>query len=282
MRRQMRRNYADERESKKMLYIAGGVLLLAIVAFVVTFIIYSNVITEESEQPETTITDLATTNAITSQASSSIGKTVNEVEQSETEQSNVVVDANTKNEGTLNENLANKVAINTSTQENKQITNTTVNTNTTEGTQTTTTQTKEEKKPDPTFTKPVEGEMTKEYAKDNLIYSETLEEWVTHYGIDIKADKTTVVKASAGGTIKSIKNDPRYGITVTIEHDNGYQSVYANLLTAEFVKEGEKVEQGQTIGTVGNTATFEIADDPHLHFEILKDGEYVDPSLYIK
>ena len=282
MRRQMRRNYTDERESKKMLYIAGGVLLLAIVAFVVTFIIYSNVITEESEQPETTITDLATTNAITSQASSSIGKTVNEVEQSETEQSNVVVDANTKNEGTLNESLANKIAINTSAQEKKQITNTTVNTNTTEGTQTTTTQTKEEKKPDPTFTKPVEGEMTKEYAKDNLIYSETLEEWVTHYGIDIKADKTTVVKASAGGTIKSIKNDPRYGITVTIEHDNGYQSVYANLLTAEFVKEGEKVEQGQTIGTVGNTATFEIADDPHLHFEILKDGEYVDPSLYIK
>ena len=282
MRRQMRRNYTDERESKKMLYIAGGVLLLAIVAFVVTFIIYSNVITEESEQPETTITDLATTNAITSQASSSIGKTVNEVEQSETEQSNVVVDANTKNEGTLNESLANKIAINTSAQEKKQITNTTVNTNTTEGTQTTTTQTKEEKKPDPTFTKPVEGEMTKEYAKDNLIYSETLEEWVTHYGIDIKADKTTVVKASAGGTIKSIKNDPRYGITVTIEHDNGYQSVYANLLTAEFVKEGEKVEQGQTIGTVGNTATFEIADDPHLHFEILKDGEYIDPSLYIK
>ena len=282
MRRQMRRNYADERESKKMLYIAGGVLLLAIVAFVVTFIIYSNVITKEGEQPEITITDLATTNTETSQASSQIGKTVNEVEQSEAGQSNVVADANTKNEGTLNENLANKVAINTSTQENKQMTNTTVNTNTTEKTQTATTQQKEEKKPDPTFTKPVEGEITKEYAKDNLIYSETLEEWVTHYGIDIKADKTTVVKASAGGTIKSIKNDPRYGITVTIEHDNGYQSVYANLLTAEFVKEGEKVEQGQTIGTVGNTATFEIADDPHLHFEILKNGEYVDPSLYIK
>ena len=282
MRRQMRRNYADERESKKMLYIAGGVLLLAIVAFVVTFIIYSNVITEESQQPETSITDLATTNTIASQASSSIGKTVNEVEQSETEQSNVVADANTKNEGTLNENLSNKVAVNTSAQENKQKANTTVNTNTTEKTQTTTTQQKEEKKPDPTFTKPVEGEITKEYAKDNLIYSETLEEWVTHYGIDIKADKTTVVKASAGGTIKSIKNDPRYGITVTIEQDNGNQSVYANLLTAEFVKEGEKVEQGQTIGTVGNTATFEIADDPHLHFEIVKDGEYVDPSLYIK
>ena len=277
----MRRNYADERESKKMLYIAGGVLLLAIVAFVVTFIIYSNGVTQEVKEPETSITDLAVTNTATSQASSSIGKTVNEVEQETAEQSNVVLDANTKNEGTLNENLSNKVAVNTSAQENKQTTQVSKNTNTTRETQTTT-PVKEEKKPDPTFTKPVEGEIIKEYAKDNLIYSETLEEWVTHYGIDIKAEKTTVVKASAGGTIKSIKNDPRYGITVTIEHDNGYQSVYANLLTAEFVKEGEKVEQGQTIGTVGNTATFEIADDPHLHFEIVKDGEYVDPSLYIK
>ena len=44
----------------------------------------------------------------------------------------------------------------------------------------------------------------------------------------------------------------------------------------------ENVKQGQTIGTVGNTATFEIADDPHLHFEITKNGEYLDPELYIK
>ena len=98
-------------------------------------------------------------------------------------------------------------------------------------------------------------------------------------GIDIKADKTTVVKAAEKGTVKSIKNDPRYGLTIVIEHDSGYQTVYSNLLTAEFVVAGEKVEKGQTIGTVGNTATFEITDEPHLHFEILKDGEYVDPEL---
>ena len=67
-----------------------------------------------------------------------------------------------------------------------------------------------------------------------------------------------------------------------IEHTNGYCSVYSNLLTAEFVKEKESVKQGQTIGTVGNTATFEIADEPHLHFEILKDSEYLDPAIYIK
>ena len=57
--------------------------------------------------------------------------------------------------------------------------------------------------------------------------------------------------------------------------------MYANLLTAEFVIEGEEVEKGQTLGTVGNTSTFEIVDEPHLHFEILKDSEYVDPIIYV-
>lgn len=45
---------------------------------------------------------------------------------------------------------------------------------------------------------------------------------------------------------------------------------------------GEKVEKGQTIGTVGNTANFEIADEPHLHFEILKENVQIDPNMYIK
>ena len=132
------------------------------------------------------------------------------------------------------------------------------------------------------FVFPVEGEVIKEFAKDNLIYSETLEEWITHPGIDIKADRTTVVKAVASGTVKSIKNDPRYGLTVTIEHDDGYTSVYSSLLTAEFVKEGEAVTQGQTIGTVGNSSVFEVSEDNHLHFELLKDGSNINPEIYLK
>lgn len=132
------------------------------------------------------------------------------------------------------------------------------------------------------FIFPVEGEVIKEFAKDNLIYSETLEEWITHPGIDIKEDRTTIVKSVANGTVKSIKNDPRYGLTVTIEHADGYTSVYSSLLTAEFVKEGEKVTQGQTIGTVGNSAVFEVAEDNHLHFELLKDGSNINPEIYLK
>ena len=141
---------------------------------------------------------------------------------------------------------------------------------------------KTEPKTELSFVKPVEGDIVREFAKDNLIYSETLKEWTTHQGIDIKADKTTVVKAAEAGTVKSIKNDPRYGLTIVVEHENGFQTVYSNLLTSEFVVEGEKVEKGQSLGTVGNTAVFEIADEPHLHFEILKDSIPQDPSIYLK
>ena len=48
------------------------------------------------------------------------------------------------------------------------------------------------------------------------------------------------------------------------------------------ITEGEKVTKGQSIGTVGNTAVFEVADEAHLHFEILKDSIQVDPSIYLK
>lgn len=141
---------------------------------------------------------------------------------------------------------------------------------------------KQEPVKDPSFNYPVEGEIIQNYAKEQLVYSQTLGEWITHEGIDIKANKTTVINASADGKVKYIKNDPRYGLTVIMEHANGFSSVYSNLLTAEFVSVGEELKSGQPIGTVGNTAAFEILDEPHLHFEILKEGEAVDPNMYLK
>ena len=132
------------------------------------------------------------------------------------------------------------------------------------------------------FTAPVNGEILREFAKDSLVYSNTLEEWITHKGVDIKADKTTVVKVAANGKVESIKNDPRYGLTVIVSHSGGYKTVYANLLTAEYVVEGEEIEAGQTIGTVGNSSSFEIADDYHLHFELIKDGEYLNPCTLME
>lgn len=261
MRRQNRRKQIDEDiETKKILTVSISVLIIAILAFMITFIIYSNYLDNNADMELAKLESESISQSNqedSSQASSSIGKTVNEVKEENTTQ--------TKEEKTT------KVAVNTSNMVKE-------NTN---KVQNSTAETKEEKVPDPTFIKPVEGEIMVQFAKDNLIYSKTLQEWVTHTGIDIKADKASVVKASADGEIKSIKNDPRYGITIVMEHANGFSTIYSNLLTSEFVKEGEKINQGQTIGTVGNTAIFEIADDTHLHFEILKNNEILDPTQYI-
>lgn len=140
---------------------------------------------------------------------------------------------------------------------------------------------KEEKK-ELEFCYPVEGEIAKDFSMETLVFSETLQEWTVHQGIDILASRTTVVKASEKGTVSAIKNDPRYGLTVVLEHEDGFKTIYSNLLSTEFVEEGENVEKGDSIGTVGNSAVFEIADEPHLHFEMTKNDSYVDPKLYLK
>ena len=280
MRRERRKFNRDNMDFQRVLYIAGGILSLAVIAFIAVFILYGS-----GEQAETqiarynsSIVDDYITNSTdsTEEASSQMGRTVNEMQENSVNEADEN-DTNTTENNTVSESSSDdkKYAVNTSNVQGNKIEEQNI-------TQSDEEADKKEEEKDPEFKMPVEGDILREYAKDNLVYSATLDEWITHNGIDIAAEKTTVVKASAEGTVKSIKNDPRYGLTVVIEHTNRFTSVYSNLLTAEFVEEGETVEQGQTIATVGNTATFEIADESHLHFEILKDNESVDPELYIK
>lgn len=277
MRRETRKHEKTESNAKNILYIGGSILGIGVIAFVITFVLYGNKMEEQSDISSGKLAELVKEAESKAQiASSEMGKSVeeskNEITKNidNTEENKASTNSATTNNKT-NKNSENNVNANTATKENK--TNT-VNTNTQVSENKTNTEIK--------FTKPVEGEISKQYAKDNLVYSATLEEWTTHLGIDIKADKTSVVKASADGKIKSIKNDPRYGLSIIIEHQNGYETLYSNLLTSEFVEVGEEVKQGQSIGTVGNTATFEILDEPHLHFEITKDGEVLDPNEFIK
>lgn len=274
MNRRGRRD-TDSNTNISMIVFAT-IIVIAIVAFILSYMLYSRKLNTQAKTINNTqkISSVAENNMMniienTEAASSSIGKSVNEME-------NTV-------ENTLSTNKTEKMAINTSNIEKKQ----------TESKQTETKQTNnkdisineeqiEETAKDPSFIKPVEGEKIKDYSKDNLVYSSTLDEWTTHLGIDFAAEKTDIVKAAADGKVKSIKNDPRYGLTVVIEHENGFESIYSSLLTAEFINVGEEVKQGQTIATVGNTARFEISDETHIHFEIKKDGINVDPNIYIK
>ena len=268
---------------KNALYIGGSIVLLGLIAFFITIMIYNNNLeklysdldTEKLGMVTDNTNSLEETNEIEDkEASANLGKTIEELEDSN--QTNI---GNTTVTQTVQETNQNETKKEEVVKEEKKDSNNKQE-NQTNQTKPTSSEVKEEVK-DPEFKSPVDGEIMKDYAKDNLVYSETLKEWVTHTALDIKADKTTVVKAAADGTVTAIKNDPRYGTTVIIEHTNGFETRYANLLTAEFVNVGEKVTCAQTIGTVGNTASFEILDDYHLHFEILKNGEFLDPKIYI-
>lgn len=284
-RRDRRRKFAEGEEKgfglKNTLYIAGTILALGIIAFFVTVIVYNNSLDKLYSDLETQeigeVTENTGNENILEEASATLGKTVDEMINETTEISaeneevqETVVKEDTSNTETVKETNTEEKNEETKSEETK---NKEVEEETKENV---------EEVKEPSFSAPVEGEVQKEYAVDKLVYSETLKEWVTHTGIDIKAEKTTVVKAAEEGTVTAIKNDPRYGITVIIEHSGGYETRYANLLTAEFVTVGEKVTKGQTIGTVGDTGAFEILDEPHLHFELLKDGEYQDPTSIIK
>jgi murein DD-endopeptidase MepM/ murein hydrolase activator NlpD len=128
---------------------------------------------------------------------------------------------------------------------------------------------------------PVEGEIILEYAEDKLVYSKTLEEWRTHKGIDIRSDRGTQVKAAEDGTVEKIYKEDGLGITIIINHGNGLKTKYSNLSSDNMVKINQKVKKGEVISGIGDTATFEIGDQPHLHFEVIKDGKNVDPKTYL-
>lgn len=241
--------------SKGIVILITGIIIITSISFIMLFTNRKGETKDNGKQLAGTVNYLEEANSI-EEASSTSDKTINEVKENKVVLNTEELVNNKQEEKVKKDNTEEKI-------EKKEVK-------------------KENKKKEIKFEKPVEGKILKEFAKENLVFSNTLNEWTTHSGIDISADKTTIVKSAYEGTVEAIKNDPRYGLTVIIAHQDGYKTIYSNLLTAEFVAEGEKISTGQTIGTVGNTATFEIADESHLHFEILKDNNQVDPTIYIK
>ena len=274
-----KRDFFEEEKINKMASIFGIVLLVSIIAFVIVFTIYNNKL---KEQADLSILELGAVNSVvpnenTISTSSSQDKGKNDVKNVANENISSKNNNIAKNSTNTNKNSEQNTVKDTTKQENIVENTNTVNTDSTN-----VEENKVIENNELNFIAPASGEILKDFADDSLIYSNTLEEWTTHLGIDIKADKTSIVVASEAGKIESIKNDPRYGLTITIDHGNNYKTVYSNLLTTEFVQLGESVEKGQTIATVGDTASFEILDEPHLHFEMYKDGNAVNPTLYFK
>ncbi|NLY67352.1 MAG: M23 family metallopeptidase, partial [Tissierellia bacterium] len=128
---------------------------------------------------------------------------------------------------------------------------------------------------------PVYGTIDKGYTENNLVYSETLDKWMAHKGIDILAPLDTPVVAALAGTVQEVYEDPLWGMVVVISHGDSLLTKYASLSEDGLIQEGASVNKGDVVGKVGNTAAIEMMMEPHIHFEVIEDGISINPSLYI-
>ena len=132
----------------------------------------------------------------------------------------------------------------------------------------------------PDLVKPVKGSITKKFAYDNLVFMKTLNQWSTHFGVDISGKIGDDVVSALKGTVESTYKDPLLGNCVKVKSDNDIVCVYAGLVNTTTVKKGDAIEAGELIGQLGNTASCEATEDPHLHFEVWVKNTPQNPEPY--
>lgn len=131
------------------------------------------------------------------------------------------------------------------------------------------------------YTWPVKGQVLRGFTVEALAYDETMGDWRTHGGIDIAAEEGRKVLAAGEGQVAEVYDDAMMGTTVTILQPDGVTAVYSNLAQETAVAVGDLVDTGAVLGEVGRTALAESGLEPHLHLELLADGEPVDPLAYL-
>jgi murein DD-endopeptidase MepM/ murein hydrolase activator NlpD len=100
----------------------------------------------------------------------------------------------------------------------------------------------------------------------------------THEGIDIAVPIGTPVRASGGGTVEAAGTDADYGLFALLRHPGGYESMYGHA-SRLLVEKGDDVSAGQVIAVTGNSGR---STAPHLHFEIRRQGQSLDPRAFVK
>ena len=134
----------------------------------------------------------------------------------------------------------------------------------------------------PTFALPAEGTLSVEHDPDLQVFSPTMKDYRVHLGVDINTAEGASVYSAAEGVVEKVWEDPMMGWCIAIAHDGDSATYYKNLgeTLATGIKQGATVSAGQLLGTVGDSAMLEIAQEPHLHFEMTVGGLQVDPEEY--
>lgn len=134
---------------------------------------------------------------------------------------------------------------------------------------------------DKTLTWPVSGEVILPYSMDTTVYFKTLDQFQTNPGMLIAAGSGSTVKNAYLGKVVKVTSNNTYGNMVTIYIGNDYSLVYGQLDTV-YVKEGDFIKAGESVGTIGQpTDSFED-EGSHLFFQILKGDTPVDPMDFME
>ena len=136
----------------------------------------------------------------------------------------------------------------------------------------------------PQFLMPVNGTIGIGFSDSVPVFSQTMNDYRTHTGIDIMASLGSEVVAVADGVVTNVWTDPFMGTCVSIEHTGNAISVYQNLdpEVKDGIIIGASVKCGDVIGAVGESAMNEVAEEPHLHYELKINGKHVDPKDHLK
>ena len=136
--------------------------------------------------------------------------------------------------------------------------------------------TEQQTEPVQTYQLPMGDYITKDYSADAVVYSNTMRDWRVHTGIDFGDSRGQSVLAIADGTVTDVREDVLWGVTLTIDHENGVVAKYCGLEKDSVPEPGTQVEKGVVIGKLGEIP-IESKDGPHLHLEISVNGNRVDP-----
>jgi murein DD-endopeptidase MepM/ murein hydrolase activator NlpD len=127
---------------------------------------------------------------------------------------------------------------------------------------------------------PLYGTILLDYNMDQTTYFPTLDQYRMSPAIAVQSEEGAPVVAAVEGEVYSISEDPKTGTTLTMELGNGYQAIYGQLKDLT-VAEGDVVTKGTTIGYVAAPTIYYSAEGTNLYFAMKKDGEPVDPILYL-
>ncbi len=128
---------------------------------------------------------------------------------------------------------------------------------------------------------PASGAVIMGYSMDQTVFFQTLEQYRYNPAMIISGEVGESIGASAAGIVTNIEETAQTGTTVTLDMGNGYSAVYGQLADVP-VAVGDYVDTGESLGTLSEPTKYYSVEGPNLYFEVLKDGQPVDPMNFME